>query len=525
MLPYSQSGLPRRPLFQQIDCYWQRLRQQLLPEESADYRQWRHGFLYQRLGFGLWIGLVCFLVSSSHDLYLYLLKIEQIREYLDRYYEEPWLAEPLREIAMINFFVIAGLIVGCLWLQQTRFGKRYPAVTFLIFASSVNGFATQLISTFYGVPIAPNTIVFLASAVLLPLRWRLQLLAQLLPISYYAVVLPLLGITQVGSVSIFDNIYSPGTFIELGLVCLICNVSVFVYERLQRAEFESRRELQIFLHAISHDLRNPVVGTSVVISNLLKKATDGQTVVRTPVLERLLQGSDRQLRLINSLVEAYHADSEGMVLHLQPVQLGTTAGAVLADIEPRLIQNKIDLHNTIDDNLPLVSADPTHIWRVFSNLIDNALKHNPPGIQIVLEAEVITYIQSAPLKSAKGSQKNRDLHQLLSGKPCPRSRAIPMLLCRIKDTGIGISVEQRSRLFELYTRGNRARYMPGLGLGLHLCKQIITAHGGDIGVVSQPEDGSIFWFTLPLAETSSYGKRSSDDIQPVGDIRPRSHCP
>ncbi|MEM9767483.1 MAG: sensor histidine kinase, partial [Cyanobacteria bacterium P01_D01_bin.71] len=59
---------------------------------------------------------------------------------------------------------------------------------------------------------------------------------------------------------------------------------------------------------------------------------------------------------------------------------------------------------------------------------------------------------------------------------------------------------QRSRLFELYARGRQSRYIPGLGLGLYLCKQIITAHGGDIGVVSQPGRGSLFWFTLPLIE-------------------------
>ncbi|MEM9768748.1 MAG: HAMP domain-containing sensor histidine kinase, partial [Cyanobacteria bacterium P01_D01_bin.71] len=487
MLSSQQSGWPLRLLYQQFRRYWQPLRPLLLPYESADYLQWRHKFLHQRLSFGLWIGLICFLISSSHGLYVYVLEIERIREDLDRFYEQPWLAEPLRDISLISFFVIVALILGCLGLQRSQFGKRYPAVTFLIFATSVNGFATQLISTFYGVPVQPSSIVFLAFAVLLPLRWRLHLLAQLLPIGYYTLGLPLLGITELGNVSIFGNIYSLGTFIELGWVCLICNAGVLVYERLRRSEFESRRELQIFLHAISHDLRNPVIGTSVVIHNLVDKAVDGRAVVLTPVLERLLQGSDRQLSLINSLIEAYHADGEGIVLHCHPLQLSTVVEAVLADIEPQLRQNKIDLHNTVDEDLPLVNADPTHLWRVFSNLMDNALKHNPPGIQIVLDAEVIKQVQGAGATLAPAALPRRDWRwRSSSRRPCAELRTPSMLLCRIKDTGIGVPTEQRSRLFELYARGRQSRYIPGLGLGLYLCKQIITAHGGDIGVVSQP---------------------------------------
>lgn len=62
----------------------------------------------------------------------------------------------------------------------------------------------------------------------------------------------------------------------------------------------------------------------------------------------------------------------------------------------------------------------------------------------------------------------------------------------IVDNGIGIAIEQQARLFELYVKGDRARYMPGLGMGLYLCQQIILAHGGEIGVDSYPGRGSTF---------------------------------
>ncbi|MBE9140819.1 HAMP domain-containing histidine kinase [Nodosilinea sp. LEGE 07088] len=483
---------------QQGHRYWTQLRQALFPPESADYVKWRHEFLHKRLGFGLWIGLICFLISAGHGLYIFVVKIETIRSDVEKIYGQSQLAEQWRDITIVGFFLITGLLLCCLLLQKTCWGKHYSVVVFLLFACSVNGFVTQIISTFYSTPVEPSTIVFLAFAVLLPLRWPLHLLSQLLPIGYYTVVYPLLGITEVGNVSIFSSVYSASTFIEIGWVCLICNTGVYVYERLRRSEFESRRELQIFLHAISHDLRSPVTGTSIVVQNLLQKATDDQVEVSTDVLNRLLQGSDRQLALINALVEAYHADGQKMLLHRQPLQLSTVVATALADIEPKLIQNNVDLHTSISSALPLVSADPTHLWRVFSNLIDNALKHNPSGIQLTLRADIVVDSGCSILGTnqpvpAKQSKANLNLNRT------------SMLCCYVKDNGIGIPAEQCQRLFELYTRGKRARYMPGLGLGLYLCKQIITAHGGEIGVVSEVDKGTTFWFTLPLATSfSSY---------------------
>ena len=474
------------------------LKDALFPSVSDDYLQWRKEFVHRRIGFGLWLGLIAYLSRAIYNFYVYILGIENVRAELDEFANAPHLAESLRDIVIIGFFLTTGIILSCIWLHRTRFGKHHPAVIFLVFAYTCNGLLTQLIATFYHIPTKPDETVFLAFAVLLPMQWPLHLLAQLLPIIHYTVVLPLIGITKIGDLSIFDPINGLDDLITFGWVCLVSNAGVYVYERLRRSEFESRREMQIFLHTISHDLRNPVMGSSMVIKQLLNKAINGHTQVSAPVLERLLQGSDRQLALINSLVEAYSADGVGMKLHCQPLQISTVAATVLADIEPKLIQNKVTLHNSIAADLPLIKADATHLWRVLSNLIDNALKHNPPNIELTLSAEVIKgtrYGFTWPIaKSSPQHTLSRALYQNAKSL-----KSTPMLLCCITDDGIGIPHQQCQRLFELYTRGKRARYMPGLGLGLYLCRQIITAHGGDIGVISQPDKGSKFWFTLPLA--------------------------
>ncbi|WP_448563217.1 sensor histidine kinase [Trichothermofontia sp.] len=72
--------------------------------------------------------------------------------------------------------------------------------------------------------------------------------------------------------------------------------------------------------------------------------------------------------------------------------------------------------------------------------------------------------------------------------------------CGIADDGIGLTPEQRDRLFELYEQGPQTRQLfTGMGLGLYLCRQIIQAHGDEIGVISEPNAGAVFWFKVPCA--------------------------
>jgi signal transduction histidine kinase len=69
----------------------------------------------------------------------------------------------------------------------------------------------------------------------------------------------------------------------------------------------------------------------------------------------------------------------------------------------------------------------------------------------------------------------------------------------VQDNGVGMSQAECDRVFDLYARGAQAKRTVGLGLGLYLCRQIIEAHGGEIGVTSSSGAGATFWFTLPIA--------------------------
>ncbi|MBD2431747.1 MULTISPECIES: sensor histidine kinase [Fischerella] len=434
-------------LVHQIQTKFEQLQPSL---ESADYKAWRDQFLWRRLSSCLWVAFAVLFCSIALDIY----RVFYIQDW------EPF-PKQFKHLLVIENAVIVLLLFICWILHRTKFGHRYPGVLFLCISFSIS-LVLQIFATFSGFarPDVGNWILlFMVQATLIPVRPLLHLVSHLGPLVYYVGVNSLLGLTTSKGYPLFTVEF----FLVMFWVCFTCDLAVYLYERWQRAEFESRRELQVFLHAISHDLRTPLMGTSIVLQNLLKKS-ESQLTINRSVLERLLEGNSRQISLINSLQEAYSLEVRGVELHCQPLQLSTVVNSVLCDLEPLATQNRVLVKNQVNNNLPLVNADAIQLRRVFSNLIGNALKHNPHEITLTLDAI---------------AQEKK-------------------ILCRVQDNGVGMSKKQCVRVFELYTRGEKARFMPGLGLGLYVCKQIITAHGGKIGVTSHIGAGTTFWFTLPL---------------------------
>jgi two-component system sensor histidine kinase/response regulator len=224
----------------------------------------------------------------------------------------------------------------------------------------------------------------------------------------------------------------------------------------------------------------------MVLRSLLEEAEagNGTAAVSRSVLQRMIQSHDRQLALINSLLETHANDVGDISLHLQSVNLQPLVEQVAADWQPLLQKDNATLQILMPPHLPPLRADPNQLCRVYENLIANALKHNPPGLTLSLTADLLP-------TSADGSVQDHP---------------IAMVRCSVIDDGVGIPPEQVATMFELYQRGEQSRRTVGLGLGLYLCRQIITAHGGTICVSSQPGNGSNFWFTLPVVDTHSTEK-------------------
>ncbi|WP_199333654.1 HAMP domain-containing sensor histidine kinase [Oculatella sp. FACHB-28] len=424
--------------------------------ESANYESWQENLLLGRLRLSLWLTLTYILTVAAGYGHMAVFLPSEFAEF------------PAAHRALIfPVFVFMGLSLCLLLaLHSTKFGQQYPNLIFLGFSWSVT-LVPQIIGTLYGsvyIDILSLCVILLVQAALIPVRWWLHVVSQVGALGYYIGVNLALGSTTVGG----EPIYHASIFLYLFWFCFICDLAVFLYERLQRNEFESRRQLQAFLHTITHDLRTPVMGASMLLKNLLNQAGEEIPVNRL-ILERMWQGSDRQLNLLSSLVEAHDTEMRCLVLHCRPLHLEPFVQSVLVNLEPLLNKNQVTLKNLISPDLPPVSADSDQLWRLFTNLITNAVKHNPPGIELVLKADV----------------------------------EAGMLRCTIQDSGLGIQSEQCPFVFELYARRGRSRYVPGLGLGLYVCRQIITAHGGKIGVNSSLGQGSAFWFTLPISKRAN----------------------
>ncbi|MDX1978068.1 MAG: ATP-binding protein [Pseudanabaenaceae cyanobacterium bins.68] len=251
----------------------------------------------------------------------------------------------------------------------------------------------------------------------------------------------------------------------------VCRLNCCLEQQVQERTLQLEQQLQevqelselkdFFLQAISHDLRTPIMGMLLILQNLIKTTpAHGSAIISLNTLERMRQSSERQLEMLNTLLDTHAIAAGANQFDLQLTNLSTLCQSTLNDLEPIFERNQTKVITAIPDSLPWIRGDAAQLRRVLENLITNALKHNPPGLDLLVTAQ------------AQSQQ----------------------ILCAVIDNGLGI--HQSDRLFERY--GKVMRYSAGIGLGLYLCRQIIEAHGGKIWVESQLGQGASFYFTLPL---------------------------
>jgi signal transduction histidine kinase len=232
----------------------------------------------------------------------------------------------------------------------------------------------------------------------------------------------------------------------------------------EQAEQASRTKSQ-FLASMSHELRTPL-NAILGYTELMADGTYGElSEEMLEVLKRLEANGRHLLGLINDLLDLSKVEAGQFVLDLSDYCIQDIAQTVRSTLEPLAADKKLAFKVEVAPELPPGRGDGRRLTQVLINLVGNAIKFTDAG-EVAIKAEA----------------KNGSFY------------------VSVRDTGPGISAADQSKLFQEFQQVDNAitRKKGGTGLGLAISKRIIEMHGGKIWVESQPGQGSIFTFTLPV---------------------------
>lgn len=232
-------------------------------------------------------------------------------------------------------------------------------------------------------------------------------------------------------------------------------------------QIREREELKCgAISTISHQLRTPLTSLRMSIHLLLDERVGDLNETQTELLLAARDESERLVRILDGVLDLDRIESGTVSVSPKPVLPQVLVGD---SIEPFLAEAKdkgVTLENAVPDDLPEIMADHEKIRDVFANLLSNALRLTNPGGSVTVRASV---------------ESN-------------------YVAFRVEDTGKGIAAEHLSHLFEQFYRVPGEDEKTGVGLGLAMVKEIVSAHGGEVSAESEIGRGSTFRFTLPLSE-------------------------
>jgi signal transduction histidine kinase len=244
---------------------------------------------------------------------------------------------------------------------------------------------------------------------------------------------------------------------DLGHRCAIAIDNARLYHDAQRA-IRAREEI---LGVVSHDLRNPLSSIRMGADLLLDTGQERREDDRH-WLEHISRAAGQMERMIGDLLDYSQIDSGRFAVDPGDHDVAALLGEVEAAFAPLAVEKEIRLVCTAPNGFRSVRMDYGQILRVLSNLVGNAIKFTPAGGTITVSAE----------------------------------ESESEVRFRVSDTGPGIPVDQLPHVFDRYWQA-RAGDRRGAGLGLAIARGIVEAHGGTIGVESEPGKGAVFTVTLP----------------------------
>ncbi|MDJ1182729.1 SpoIIE family protein phosphatase [Roseofilum casamattae] len=229
-----------------------------------------------------------------------------------------------------------------------------------------------------------------------------------------------------------------------------------------------------FLANTSHELRTPLNGIIGIAESLIDGVTGKLSLATQSNLFTIVSSGRRLSNLVNDILDFSKLQHKTISLQLKPVDLRAIAELVLILCKPLIGDKKIELVNDIPFEFPAAYADEDRLQQILYNLLGNAIKFTASGTVRIAAEQFYRPGNSSELSIS------------------------------IYDTGIGIPPDKFDRIFDSFEQAESStdREYGGTGLGLAITKQLVELHGGTISVTSQVNHGSIFTFTLPIAEAN-----------------------
>jgi len=283
--------------------------------------------------------------------------------------------------------------------------------------------------------------------------------------------------TAVTGVLAFDFLFIPPTM-SLGIregrniVTVIVLLAVtatigMMTDQLRRQALQAHRHAEVerlrnaLLSALSHDLRSPLANLVGAGTALREDALDPRE--RAELSELVAEEALRLSRLVNNLLELTRLEAGQLRVKPVPQAIDETIGAALIRLDQRLKGRPV--RTEVPEEIPLALFDPVLIEQVLVNVLENAIRYTPEGSPIDVVA------------------RYEDRH----------------IVVEVSDRGPGVTAGDEKRVFERLYRGNSALQGDGgVGLGLTICRAVVTAHEGKIWLENRPGGGATVRFTLPV---------------------------
>ncbi len=234
---------------------------------------------------------------------------------------------------------------------------------------------------------------------------------------------------------------------------------------------EVNRHKNSFLSSMSHELRTPL-NAIMGFNELLFGQYYGQlNEKQIDYVQKIANGSKHLLALISDLLDLAKIDAGKMDINLQNIAVDEFIDSAVVMVTIQAYKKKLNIDTVIDPNVRAVSVDRLRGKQILLNLLTNAIKFTPESGSITVRA---------------------------------LSTDDAMVKFEIQDTGCGIESDELDKIFSEFHQADKVRdqQLGGTGIGLSICKRLVKMHSGEIGVESDFDKGSTFWFTLPSSDLS-----------------------